>query len=262
MKNGIGVTQWTVPWKGEELCHKAQGMGISVLHLDLGSAEKGFPMMKPENRAEWLESAERHHLRIVSLALNSLCKHGFIAGLEDARSEIAQTTLRYGVETARTMGIPSISVPHFNDNHIIDDETLRASAGALRYLCDLAAEHGILVYTENVLDNARLTRLWEAVNRDNLRLLFDTQNYSAMAEIDAREIYHRWQAHCGDFIHLKDGDVPDLGNRRLWQGTSGFEAIFSAVLDGDYAGEMILESNYADEESLRGDVEAVRRRLR
>ena len=261
MRNRMGITQWTVPWKGKELCSRAESMGISVLHLDLGSAAKGYPMTKRENREEWLEGAANYHLQIVSLALNDLGNHGFTAGLWDVHSQIALTTLRYGVEIANAMGIPSISVPHFFDNRIVDEHTLHFSAQALRYLCDLAAEHGIMIYTENVLDHARLQQLWEEVDRENLRLLFDTQNYSAMAGLDAREIFLHWQKHCGSYIHLKDGDAPSLGNQHLWQGTSGFEEVFSAVLNSGYSGDVILESNYADEDSLQGDVAAVCSRL-
>lgn len=261
MLSEIGVTQWTVPWKDNELCQKAQGQGLSLLHLDLGSAEEGYPMTDPARREFWLENASHHQIGIVSLALNDLCNHGFAAGLDDARSETAVRTMKYGVETAHAMGIPSVSVPHFFANRIEDEFSFHSAAQALCALCDHAAEYGILVYTENVLSHPELERLWNEVDRQNLRLLFDTQNYSAMSQTDAADIFLKWKDLCGDYIHLKDGDTPALGNKTLWNGTSGFERVFSAVLSSGYSGGMILESNYRNEDELMTDTRRVRDRL-
>ena len=261
MTGDLGITQWNVPWKREELCIRAEKLGMTSLHLELGSADEGYPMIRPENREAWLESTETHHLRIVSLALNDLCGHGFTAGIGDPHSEIALATLKYGVETAAAMGIPSISVPHFFANRITDDESFRASAEALQLLCNLAGDKGILIHTENVLNHTELTRLWNEVDRDNLRLLFDSQNYSAMAGTDASEIFVKWRTYCGDYLHFKDGITPELGNRPLWQGTSSFEETFSTVLKSGYSGAMILESNYADEAELEKDLKKIRKRL-
>lgn len=243
MLSEIGVTQWTMPWKDNELCQKAQGQGLSLLHLDLGSAEEGYPMTDPARREF------------------DLCNHGFTAGLDDARSETAVKTMKYGVETAHAMGIPSVSVPHFFANRIEDEFSFHSAVQALRALCDRAAEYGILVYTENVLSHPELERLWNEVDRQNLRLLFDTQNYSAMSQTDAADVFLKWKDFCGDYIHLKDGDAPALGNKTLWNGTSGFERVFSAVLSSGYSGGMILESNYRNEDELMTDTRRVRDRL-
>ena len=261
MQNRIGITQWNGPWKQTELCIQAERAGLGSLHLDLGSSEDGYPMTRPEVQNSWLENAERHHLQIVSLALNDLGGHGFIAGLKDPQSETATATMKYGVETARTMGIPSISVPHFFTNRITDRDSLDASAEALRLLCDMAADSGILIYTENVLGNTELEQLWNEVDRDNLRLLFDSQNYAAMAGLDAGEIFQKWQRYCGSYLHIKDGITPALGNRPLWQGNSHFERIFNVIRNSGFSGDLILESNYANEVQLAEDVEQVRKRL-
>lgn len=258
MTNQLGVTAWTVQWEAETLCRQAQALHLSALHVDLGSAAKGYPLTQPHNQESWLSQAAQHHLEIVALSLNGLCKHGFAFGL--SRSEIAVSTMRHGVETARAMGIPAITVPHFFDNAITDAQSLAAAAEALRFLCDLAAEYGKLVYTENVLDHAHLTRLWEQVNRANLRLLFDTQNYAALSSVDAADIFVKWQPFCGNFIHLKDGDGA-LGNKTLWQGTGDFERVLSTVIASGYEGAMILESNYENAETLRADLGALRARL-
>ena len=261
MQNKIGITQWNGPWKQEELCKQAERAGLESLHLELGSPEDGYPMTKPENREMWLNSAEEHHLKLVSLALNDLCGHGFTAGLRAPQSERAVATMKYGVETAAAMRIPSISVPHFFANRITDRDSFNASAEALRFLCDLAADSGILIYTENVLNNSELEQLWDEVDRDNLRLLFDSQNYAAMAGMDATVIFQKWQGYCGSFLHLKDGITPSLGDRALWQGNSNFERIFSIIRNSGFTGDLILESNYVDEAQLKADVEKVRKRL-
>lgn len=261
MVNKLGITQWTVPWGIADLCAQAQALSLSVVHIDLGSSAKGYPMTNRGMQEKWLEQIAEHHLEIVSLALNDLCNHGFTAGLKDAQSEIAIRTMKYGVQTACQMHIPAISVPHFFANCIRDEQSFAASVEALRFLCDLAWDAGILIYTENVLNLSELNRLWQKVNRDNLRLLFDTQNYAAMGNVDAAEIFRYWQHYCGAYIHLKDGDS-SLGNRLLWAGNSGFERVFAEILSSNYEGDMILESNYADREALQNDLTAVRNRLK
>ena len=254
----LGITAWSVPWDADELCRRAEKIGLEALHLDLGSGDDGYEMTRPENREAWLERTVRHGLRIASLALNDLCGHGFTAGLRDLRSERALETLKRGAETAAAMRIPTISVPHFFDNRITDGEAFHASAEALRLLCDLAEDAGTLICTENVLGVADLERLWDAVDRKNLRLMFDTQNYSAMGGPDAAEVFVQWQKYCGPYIHVKDGIRPGLGDRCLGKGDSDFQKTLTAVLDTGYTGDLIMESNYADEETLREDIELLR----
>jgi len=259
MRNQLGITQWTVPWKDKELCKRAENMGLSTVHLDLGSVAKGYPMMNLETQEIWLEQTQEHHLRIVSLALNDLCNNGFMGGIGNSKSEIAVSTMEKGIETARRMNIPSVSVPHFYDNRIKNEADLSIAAEALRFLCDMAAEQGILVYTENVLGKENLERLWGMVNRENLRLLFDTQNYAAMGNVDATEIFLAWQSLCGTYVHLKDGDGA-LGNRTLGKGRSDFDRILSVLLRCEYTGAMILESNYTDQETLEADISLLQRK--
>ena len=258
MNNAIGITAWSVPWDADELCRRAEKIGLKSLHLDLGSGDDGYGMTRPEERQAWLERTERHGLRIASLALNDLCGHGFTAGLKDPKSARALETLKRGVETAAAMGIQTISVPHFFDNRITDEASFRASAEALRLLCDLSADAGTLICTENVMGVADLERLWNAVDRENLRLMFDTQNYSAMGGPDAAEVFIRWQEYCGPYIHVKDGIRPGLGDRTLGKGDSDFRKTLAAVRKSVYDGDLILESNYDDEETLKGDIELLR----
>lgn len=257
MQNRIGITQWNGPWAQKDLCMQAERAGLESLHLELGSSEDGYPMSRPEIQCGWLENTERYHLQIVSLALNDLCGHGFTAGLKAPQSETAVATMKYGVETARAMGIPSISVPHFFANRITDRDSFDASVEALRFLCDMAADNGILIHTENVLSNPELERLWNEVDRENLRLLFDSQNYAAMAGLDAAEIFQKWQGYCGSYLHIKDGITPTLGDQPLWKGNSNFERIFNVIRNSGFTGDLILESNYADEATLLQDMKQV-----
>ena len=64
MKNAIGITAWSVPWDADELCRRAEKIGLEALHLDLGSGDDGYALTRPEERQAWLERTERHGLRI------------------------------------------------------------------------------------------------------------------------------------------------------------------------------------------------------
>ena len=102
---------------------------------------------------------------------------------------------------------------------------------------------GIAVYTENVLEAPELARLFREVNRPNLRLLYDSQNYRQMANRDALPVFVSAASLVGDFLHVKDGDEK-LGDRPLGEGTCGLEKQLEAIVRSGFAGSYILENKF------------------
>ena len=73
-------------------------------------------------------------------------------------------------------------------------------------------------------------------------------------------MFRQWQPYCGAYVHLKDGDG-SLGNRSLWQGSSNFERVLTTIVECNYQGAMILESNYTQQEDLQADLDKLRERM-
>ena len=193
----LGVTQWCLPcaaedwWRPPRRLASAGGTG--------GLGRGGGGLSHAGRRAPATSAGGRGALRvkIVSVVLNDLCKNGFVHSPDDPRCETAYRTMACGIETAARMGVPSVCLPSFFDNRIAGAEGYARTVAALRYLCGLGAAWGVTVYTENVLGADALARLFRDVGCANLRLLFDSQNYSFMAGLDAVPVFEAAKTHVG-----------------------------------------------------------------
>lgn len=256
----LGVTQWCLPCAAEDCVEAAASLGLQAVQVDLGAAEAGYPMQDTALQQRLLADAARYGVKIVSVVLNDLCKNGFVHGPDDPRCETAYRTMTCGIETAARMGVPSVCLPSFFDNRIAGAEGYARTVAALRYLCGLGAARGVTVYTENVLGADALARLFRDVGCANLRLLFDSQNYSFMAGLDAVPVFEAAKTHVGDFLHVKDG-VDALGSAPLGSGSSGFERTLHALVSGGFRGYYILENKYASMEAAADEIAVLRAML-
>ncbi len=249
----IGVTAWQLPCAPEDSLEFAQGAGLSYLQLDLGAAEEDWPLSKKPMQEKIRLSREKTGAVILSVVLNDLCQNGFVRPKGDPRREIAEETMRRGVEAAAALGVPSICVPSFFDNAIRTPADLERTAEALAALCDAAAPYGIKIYTENVLSPDELAGLFARVGRGNLRLLFDTQNYSFMAGSAAAPVFRRFKDLCGDFLHVKDG-VKALGDTPLGKGAAQFTETLGEIVRAGFSGVYLIETKIDAPQSLLQDV--------
>ena len=256
----LGVTQWSLPCAVEDCVEVASSLGLQAVQVDLGAAEAGYPMQDAALQKRLLADAERYGVKIVSVVLNDLCKNGFVHELADPRCETAYRTMTTGIETAVQMGVPSVCLPSFFDNRIVDETCYMRTVKALRYICGLGAARGVTVYTENVMDADALLRFFQDVGYENLCLLFDSQNYSFMAGLDAVPVFEAAKAHVGDFLHVKDG-VDALGSVPLGRGNSGFDRTLRALVSGGFRGYYILENKYADRKAAADEIAVLRAML-
>lgn len=239
----IGVTQWSLPCTVPDCIEAAGALGLQAIQLDLGAAEEGYPLTGEALQARLLSDARKYGVEIVSIVLNDLCKNGFIHAEGDPHRETAWETMRLGVETAARMGVRSVCLPSFFDNEIRDAAGYARTVEAMRYICALGAAQGVTIYTENVMDAAHLAAFFRDVGCEDLHLLFDSQNYSFMAGLDAAEIFTAAAARVGDFLHVKDGR-DSLGSAPLGTGTSGFTNTLRAITAAGFCGYYILENKY------------------
>ncbi len=253
----LGITQWQLPCGMADCVEAAAALGLDAVQIDLGSAEKGYPLTDAALQEKLLGDAERSGVRIVSVVLNDLCKNGFVHPEGDPRRETAYGTLRLGIETAARMGVPAVCMPSFFDNRINDADSYARTVEAIRYICDLGAAAGVTVYTENVMTAPALEQFFRDVDRPALRLLFDSQNYHNMANVDAVPVFRYAADRVGDFLHVKDG-TDGLGNAPLGTGTSGFLRTLDAIVQSGFRGCYILENRYADLDDAAAEIAVLR----
>jgi len=256
----IGITQWSLPGAIADCVENAAKLGLCAVQVDLGSSKEGYGMTDPALQAKLMADSARTGVEIASVVLNDLCGCGFVHPADDPRSATAYRTLELGVETAAKMGVRSICMPSFFDNAIRDDATYARTVEAYRYVCALARKAGVTVYTENVMEPEMLDRFFRDVGDENLKLLFDSQNYHQMAGVDAVPVYEFAKDRCGEILHVKDGDG-ELSNRRLGEGSSDFPRTLRALVQGGFRGVYILENNYDTLDEVAVEAQALRAML-
>ena len=260
MKWKLGVTQWSLPCAVADCVEMAAALGFGAVQVDLGAAEAGYPLTDTALQNRLLSDAARCGVEIVSVVWNDLCKNGFVHAPGDPRRETAWQTIERGVETAARMGVRSVCLPSFFDNAMRDADGYARTVEALRHACQLAAPHGILVYTENVLDTAALEMFFRDIGQDNLRLLFDSQNYAFMAGLDAAAVFQSAQAYIEGFLHVKDG-IDGLGTSPLGKGSSGLSRTLDSIVKSGFSGYYILENHYDSREAAAAEISVLRHML-
>lgn len=260
MNNKLGVVQWCLPCPEGEHIRTVRELGLDCIHLDLGSAKDRYPMSDPAMQRDVQRQGERYCVELTALALNDLGNNGFVHAEGDERSQIALNTLRIGIETAAAMGIPAVTIPHFFDNASHSEASEERSFRALKWAGSFAAAHGVKLYTENTWPAACVKRLFAQIPSDNIRLLFDTQNYAYFSDLDGAAILGELYPHIGDFVHLKDG-VSDLGDVLLGRGRAKVAKITGMLASNGFRGAMILENSYNEPNEVLEDVWWVRQVL-
>lgn len=246
MLNGrykIGICQWSVTLDGADICRFAGSLGLDGVQLEIGTVESGYPLTRPAVQREYLERASEHGIQFTSIATRVTEKFRMTdpAGTEDSR--IVWDAIERSVEVADAMGIKTIMIGSFRASAIHDEAGLVRTAEVLTDACDLAAKKGIVIAAENVLSADEMYRLAEMINRPNLRLYFDTQNYVLRKGYDPSGLLKRLAPLlCGE-MHIKDG-VNDISEALLGEGSTDFFRTMKTLREIDYSGWLVLENFY------------------
>lgn len=238
----LGIPQWCLPGGRTECISAASRLGLHYIHVDLGSHKDGYPLWNEGIQEQLRQDAEENNIKIVAMALNDLCKNAFV---KEEQKDIAYETLRKGVEAAHKMKIPALTIPSFGSNLIQTKADYEKTIEAYKYLCDLAGQHDVTVYTENVMLPEELHDFMNRVHADNLKLLYDSQNYHVVKDYDSAALLEQFMEgfDLGDFLHIKDGNG-GMGNRYLGEGSSNVQKCMEVLKRKNYDGIIILENNY------------------
>lgn len=240
----LGICIWGFPVQGPKGLQIAAGMGFKGAAIDLGKYEDGYPLSDPQVQKEYLKTSLMSGIEIASLSVEVLNQYGLSNPPDSKKGKIAQEACYRGLDAAAELGVKVLQLPSFNDGEIKDEDGFWYTCEQIGLLCEKAKKYGIVVATENVLSIQDSLRMIEAVGSKQLKLIFDTQNYSMMKGYSAAEHLRTLHPYV-EQIHIKDGSGGMLSSALLGSGDSGFMET-AAVIKEVECGEWLLLENYYD----------------
>lgn len=240
----LGIAEWSVPITGPRTCHYVAKAGLDGLQVDLGSAAAGYPMSRALIREEYQQAASDAGIELVALAANELCIDGLDVAPDSDGGRRARATMAAAISAAAVLDLDLVQFPCFEGSYISTAEQRQNMADGLRFACNLAADHGMTVSTENVLSIAETVELFERVDADNLKVFFDMQNYmlnrglDQVVQLDA--LYDRVAQ-----AHAKDGIGGVLSSAIVGTGEAKVTEQINLMVGRGYNGWISLENFYA-----------------
>ena len=228
---------------GPAACTHIGAAGLDGLQVDLGPASAGYPMSRPLIRDAYQQAAVDAGIELVSLAANELCVDGLDVAPDSEAGRRARATMATAISASASLGLDLVQFPCFEGSFVSSPEQRRNMADGLRFACNLAADHGITVSSENVLSVAETDELFGRVDSPNLAVFFDMQNYilnrgfDQVAQLEA--LYGRVAQ-----VHAKDGRGGVLSSAIVGTGDAKVAEQITLLVDRGYEGWISLENYY------------------
>ncbi|WP_158737164.1 sugar phosphate isomerase/epimerase [Alteribacillus sp. YIM 98480] len=243
-----GICIWSLPIEGPYACKLASESGFEGIQLELGTYERGFPLSKKYIQDAYLEMGKTYNIDFPSIAVRELDYYGMTRPDRSQEKQIAKQGIEKAIETARDMDIPIVMLGSFADGEIKNEIDLQNVTACLREACDMAENYNITIGTENVLSVDETKRLFQNVNRANLKLYFDTQNYYLFKGYDTTSMIQELHPYFCE-VHAKDGK-DNISSCLLGEGDSSFHSSMEELIKSGYTGWINIE-NYYDLQPLR-----------
>ncbi|UCB47326.1 MAG: sugar phosphate isomerase/epimerase [Spirochaetota bacterium] len=243
----IGVCQWAFPLEGPYSCIVASQLGLEGVELELGEYEHNFPISNKMIQGIYREVRDEYGIEYPSIAVNALLKNSMNNEETTEKGKIARLAIQRAVETADALGIPVIQLPSFIDGEIKSDEDFERTVDCLRYACGLVEGKNITIATENLLSSNDNKRILEKVDRPQMKIFFDLQNYSLFQGYNTQEMLEDLAPYICE-VHAKDGKE-HMSGALLGTGDAGFFESVKILKKIGYSGWIYLE-NYYDQYPL------------
>lgn len=246
-KYKFGVCIWCLPYTGEKACDLINSLGFNGLELDMGSFDNGFELSKKEIQQEYINASSKYKIEYPSVAINAFCKYGMS---DPQNRHIILESLKIAAETAAKMNIPLIQLPSFVNGNIIDENGFLSTLECLNKACEYAKKYNLIVGTENALSANDNKRLLKELNKDNLKIYFDTQNPYRMRGLDSAQIANDLLTHICE-VHVKDSLSGINGCLALGEGDTNFLKTINVLLNSDFNGWILLENSYKNDKDFK-----------
>lgn len=248
-RNKVGICQWVLPIEGPYLCKFVSEIGLDGIQLFIGEYERGFPMSDDYVQKSFLEEGEKYKIEFPSIALRETDYYSMMAPNGSKEREVVLSAIKSSIDAAYLMKIPIVMIPQFAKSDIKNKEDFYCTVEVLKDSCDYALDKGVIIATENLLINEELDMFFEEINKPNLKLYFDTQNYYINMGYNTPDLIERMYKYICQ-VHVKDGKDRELSGAPLGKGDTKFYESMEKFNNLGYEGWFISE-NYYDREPLR-----------
>ena len=239
----LGIVEWACPLPGPYGLKLAHESGLQGMELDFGDYEAGFPLSNGRIQEAYLECADRFGMELPSMALNALNKHGMNHPADTYHGMVALETIRKGIVSAHRMNIPVVQLPSFDNGEIRTESDFYNVCEKLKIACDIAAKYDLIIAAENVLSSEKTLQLVEQVGCENLKIMFDTQNYYLDRGYDEAEILQNIHEHVIQ-VHIKDGFNQKISSALLGTGNVEFYKTVEVIRKTACTEWLLLENYY------------------
>ncbi|WP_343248641.1 sugar phosphate isomerase/epimerase family protein [Diplocloster hominis] len=240
----LGICEWEFPLPGIWGMEKARDMGITGYQLTIGSYARGLPLTDRLLQDAYLEQANRLSMEFPSLSMTPLMAFGLSNPWNSPKAQTALALIQEGIRICSHMHIPVMMLCSARDGEICNEEHFQNTCRMLTKACDLAADYGITIASENLLDIQENLRLCRTIGRRNFGIFFDTQNPCQAQGYHVPNMIRALGDHIV-MVHLKDGVNRRNGSCLLGTGENSFLESAGALNEISYSGYLILENSYA-----------------
>lgn len=245
----IGVCDQALPGGGIFAPRIIHELGLDGMSIEMGTYFHGYPIWQKKLQEYYLEEQQKYGIEYANIAMSDLDFYPIHSKPETPEYNHVRNMLENAVNTAAAMKISTIMVCCFEQSLIKTDEELERAAKMIRYACDLAGEKGVTIGWETPLDDKRTRALLGLVNRKNIGVFYDSQNYQFDGGLDQASELEKIYDLLIPQLHVKDGNGVKSGSL-LGTGTTGFHEQMAVLRKHKYHGWIISE-NYYDRVPLR-----------
>jgi sugar phosphate isomerase/epimerase len=191
----------------------------------------------------YLETAREHGIQFASMATRMTDFYSMFAPEGSEEHQVVRESIEKGIYACEAMGIDILMIPNFVKSEARTAADVRRLVTELQWACDLAADHGVLIAEENVFTVEDTMRLFDEVDRENLRLYFDLQNYYINRGVNTPDIIEPLMSYICQ-VHAKDGKNGDLSGAPLGRGDVDLQESIEVLKMQGYDGWIVNENYY------------------
>ncbi|HEC61528.1 MAG TPA: sugar phosphate isomerase/epimerase [bacterium] len=246
--NKIGICEWSLPIDGPYASKLVAELGFDGLQINIGDYHRGFSMSRKLVQDAYLEMAEKSGIEFPSMAARVTDYFTMFSSRDEEESRIVRAGIAQAIDACQAMNIPILLIPNFVKSEISGRREFEEAVEVFQWACDEAGEKEIIIAAENTLSTDDTKRFLTEIDRKNLRIYFDTQNYYLHKGYETSQMLDELIEHVCE-IHVKDGKGKDLSGSLLGQGDTDFYSSMEVVKKHGYNGWIVIE-NYYDQKPL------------
>ena len=240
----LGVCNFCLPGTGIFAPQLVAEAGLDGMSIEFGTYESGFPLSNRRIQDAYKEARENYGIEYCNIGCSGFDFIPFHAPRGHVFYDVVRQFVREAIDAATYLEIPLVFIPTFQASTIDTEEQFRRSVDMFRFACDLAAEKGIAIAHENIMDFRRQILLYEEVGRENFGIFYDSNNYFYFKGYDQVEILNTIYDYITPQIHVKDGKKGVLAGALLGKGDAGFYNVISYLKKKNFNGWLIIENQY------------------